>query len=61
MFIAYLFEGSGVKILWVSLIAGLAGLLLGRIAKIVNDMFRRSKMLADMPKAPGKVCPPFWT
>jgi hypothetical protein len=55
MKIADIFEGSIIQIFWVSLLAGLAGLLLGRIFKIFNDIFRTTKMLADMPKAPGKV------
>jgi len=52
---ADIFEGSAVQIFWVSLVAGLGGLLLGRVFKIFNDVYRTTKMLADMPKAPGKV------
>ena len=42
-------------IFWVSLAAGLLGLLTGKTYSQIAKIFRSSQMLSDMPKAPGQV------
>lgn len=50
---SFLSEGNG--IFWVSLAAGLLGLVLGKVYSQIANMIRSSQMLADMPKPPDKV------
>lgn len=53
MILPSLSESHG--IFWVSLAAGLLGIITGKLYSLVANQIRASQILSDMPKAPGKV------
>ncbi len=50
---SYLSEGTG--LVWVSLTAGLLGLVVGKLYSQIANLMRTSQILAGMPKPPEKV------